>query len=255
MKTPTRSNKTTLLAFAISFFCLPIALSSETPNTSDWIPLFNGKDLDGWSVQCQEADKDEMYWTVQDHVIVCNTKGDKDHDYMWLQYDTEYSDFELKLKFKGFRESTGNTGIQIRSRYDTVSEEANGGWLDGPQVDINPKMPFRNGLIYDETRTEKRWIAPSLESWVISKEQGPSEYEFRYADEGDGWNDMHIICKGTHITTIVNGIVIKEYDGSGVLDNEAHQKLNVGMSGYICIQLHRKNDLKAHYKDLYLKEL
>jgi hypothetical protein len=35
-----------------------------------------------------------------------------------LMSDNEYEDFELRLKFKVSKEHKGNTGIQIRSRYD-----------------------------------------------------------------------------------------------------------------------------------------
>lgn len=244
------------LAFLSILFLGLISISIAKPKTAndaaEWYPIFNGKNLDGWSVQCQEADKEKNYWSVQDGVIVCDSMGDKNHNYVWLQFDTEYSDFELKLKFRGFRESPGNSGVQIRSRYDQTE---NGGWLDGPQIDINPRSPFRNGLIYDETRSENRWIHPSLPNWSIKEDQSPSRSVFHYSDESDGWNDMHITCKGTRITTKVNGILISDYDGSGVLDNASHRSLNVGMRGYIALQLHKNNELKAHFKDLYVKPL
>jgi hypothetical protein len=39
--------------------------------------------------------------------------------------------------------SPGNTAVQFRSRYDASATAPNGGWLDGPQVDIHPPAPFR----------------------------------------------------------------------------------------------------------------
>ncbi len=224
-------------------------------SAKEWIELFNGESLDGWSVQCKPEDKSKTYWKVVDGVIECDSMGDKDHDYVWLQYDKEISDFELRLQFKAFRESTGNSGVQFRSRYDPSPDAPRGGWLDGPQVDINPRAPFRNGLIYDETRTEKRWISPSLENWAIKPEQGPSEFRFVYSDEGDGWNEMVIRCEGTRVQTWVNGIQVRDYDGSGVLDSEGHRKLKVGMEGFLALQLHMKDELRIQYRELLLKEL
>lgn len=220
-----------------------------------WIPLFDGESLDGWSVQCKAEDKGKVYWSVVDGLIQCDSLGDKDHDYVWLQFDRELADFELKLQFRAYRESPGNSGVQFRSRYDPSPDAPRGGWLDGPQVDIHPPTPFRNGLIYDETRTEKRWITPSLPDWKITPEQGPSEYEFKYSDEGDGWNDMVIRCEGTRVQTWVNGIQIRDFDGSGILDNSEHAALQVGMSGFLALQLHMKNELKIQFRELFLKEL
>ncbi len=59
------------------------------------------------------------------------------------------------MKFQVYRDCPGNSGVQFRSRYD---ETENGGWLDGPQVDIHAPLPmaWRTGLIYDETREKRR---------------------------------------------------------------------------------------------------
>ncbi|MGJ8655722.1 MAG: 3-keto-disaccharide hydrolase [Akkermansiaceae bacterium] len=82
-------------------------------------PIFNGKDLAGWSVKSKEAEKAkaEGYWSVVDGAIQVETKGDTDHDYVWLSYDQELGDFELTLKTRTIRFTKGNSGIQVRSRY------------------------------------------------------------------------------------------------------------------------------------------
>ncbi|MFA5190980.1 MAG: hypothetical protein WC740_09645 [Verrucomicrobiia bacterium] len=36
--------------------------------TRQWTSLFNGKDLSGWMVKCQTADKEKTFWTVTDPV-------------------------------------------------------------------------------------------------------------------------------------------------------------------------------------------
>jgi hypothetical protein len=111
-------------------------------------------------VKCQPEDRNEKFWRVDEGTIVCDSMGRKNHNYVWLMTDREFSDFELRLKFKAFRDSPGNSGVQFRSRFD---ETASGGWLDGPQVDLNPpaEASWRTGLIYDETRGEQRWVFKS----------------------------------------------------------------------------------------------
>ena len=235
---------------------LAISVSAaETGKTEDWASLFNGKDLAGWTVKCLPPDRDKVFWKVADGAIECDSMGRKKHADVWLITEKEFGDFELKFKFQAFRDSPGNSGVQVRSRYDEGPGAPRGGWLDGPQIDIHPPASWRTGLIYDETREEKRWISPSLKNWAIKKEQGPKEWKFKYADEDDGWNTMQIICRGTKIKTIVNGITISDYDGSGVLDNEAHKKHNVGLTGRIALQLHVNDELKIRFKDIVIREL
>ncbi len=140
--------------------------------------------------------------------------GRKDHNYVWLLTEREFADFELRLKFQAYRDSPGNSGLQFRSRFDAA---ANGGWLDGPQVDIHPpeSMSWRTGLIYDETREEKRWISPSLKNATMDPRFQPASYVFKYADDGDGWNDLVLLCRGTHVKTILNGVVRTDWDVPG----------------------------------------
>lgn len=226
----------------------------------NWKPLFNGKNFDGWEIKCREDDKNKNYWQVEDGEIICDTRGRKDHDYIWLQTRKEYDDFELRLKFQAPRENSGNSGVQVRSRYDdeaVVDRAVKGiGWMDGPQVDIDTKSPWRNGLIYDETRGHRRWIHPSLESWKIdSSEYAPKRVIYYWPDEGPGWNDLTIICNGVKILTYVNNILISDYDGEGILNDEYHKTKNVGTKGHIALQLHSNNDVNIRFKDIEIREL
>ena len=220
----------------------------------EWVSLFNGKDLTGWHLACQPQDKDKAFWTVEDGAILCNTAGNRQHNYMWLMSDREFSDFELRLKFQSYSDSPGNSGLQFRSRYDTTNRN---GWLNGPQIDIHsPKsMSWRTGLIYDETSGENRWIFPSLRDSGMPKEYEPKEHLFKYAGDDDGWNELVLICNGMQVKTIVNGIVRADWDGTGVLDNEKHTKHNVGRTGHFALQLHSGDDLRIRFKDIRIKEL
>jgi len=168
--------------------------------------------------------------------------------------DKEFTDFELRLKFQAYRESPGNSGLQFRSRFDAA---ASGGWLDGPQVDIHPpdSMSWRTGLIYDETREEKRWISPGLEDATMHPRFRPASYVFKYADDGDGWNDLILICRGTRVKAIINGVVRTDWDGTGVLDNASHVRHNVGMTGQFALQLHAGDQLRMKFRDIRIKTL
>ena len=236
---------------AVAFLLLPLSVST-TVAAQEWIPLFNGKDLSGWTIRCQPKDRDSVFWVVDNGAILCDSMGRKNHDYVWLVSDQEFADFELHLKFQAYADSPGNSGLQFRSRFDAA---ADGGWMHGPQVDIHPlkEMSWRTGLIYDETREERRWIFPSLPDWRMWPEFEPRRRVFKYA--ADGWNELALICRGTHVTTRVNGIVRTDWQGAGVLDNPAHQQHNVGRIGQFALQLHTGDELKIRFKDIRVKKL
>jgi hypothetical protein len=223
----------------------PVAAAAEE-KASEWVRLFDGSTLAGWYAASKPADRHKTFWSVRDGAITCDSLGRKDHDYVWLMREGEFADFELTARVRGFRESPGNSGIQVRSRYDE-----NAGWLDGPQVDIHPPAPWRSGLIYDETREARRWIFPSLPNWDIDASQGPAKWKW----EADGWNEIRIVCRGARIQTWVNGLPIADLDGEGLLNDEAHRSRRVGMSGQIALQLHSKDELRIQYKDLLLRKL
>jgi hypothetical protein len=91
--------------------------------------------------------------------------------------------------------------------------------------------------IYDETREEKRWISPSLKNATMDPRFQPASYVFKYADDGDGWNDLVLICRGTHVKTIVNGVLRTDWDGAGVLDNASHVQAMDDSGDVVAIQL------------------
>jgi hypothetical protein len=225
------------------------AAAAATP-ASDWQSLFDGKTLAGWHVESRPSDQGKGFWQVRTGAITCDSLGRPDHDYVWLVSDGEYGDFELRLQVRGFPRSHGNSGIQFRSRYDRGAF-----WLDGPQVDVHPPAPWRTGLLYDETREVKRWILPSLPDWRIEPGQGPREWRWRQASEGEGWNDVRLTCKGMKVTTVVNGITIAAFDGTGILDDEAHRRHDVGRRGHFALQLHKDDELLIQFRDIQVRVL
>lgn len=237
-----------ILSIALLFI---VITSFNFKKKDNWISLFNGKNLDGWSVKCKPEDQSKNYWTVKNGYIEVNSLGDKDHDYIWLMTDKEYKNFSLKLKFAAFKESPGNSGVQFRSRYDEAE-----GWLDGPQIDIHPNGPWRSGMIWDETRGMNRWIYPDIVKgkWVNEsmREKVP---KLMLSDEELQWNEMEITVDGWAVKTYLNGTQITDFDSKDLLTTEHHKKYKVGKKGYICLQLHIKDELKMYYKDLMIKEL
>lgn len=195
-------------------------------------------------------DAGQGLWKAEDGAITCDSRGRPGHDYVWLVSGGEFADFELRLQVRSFRGVPGNSGIQVRSRYDQTAW-----WLDGPQIDVHPPAPWRTGLIYDETRGVQRWIHPSLPDSTISDAHAPAHWGWRHADEGSGWNGIDILCRGTGIRATVNGHVISNEDFAGLLDDANHRARNAGLRGHIALQLHRKDELYIQFRKIEVRVL
>jgi hypothetical protein len=224
---------------AIALLWLPaLTLAEEAGFTS----LFDGKTLNGWTINCLPKDREQSKkdWTVDGGTILADTVGRKEHFYVLLATNKEYGDFVLRLRFQTYRGVTGNSGIQIRSRYNPET-----GWMQGPQIDINPPGPEITGKLWNEGPGPHRWLS----------NEPIKGFKFFYADQGDGWNDLEITAKGMRIKSILNGVTVVDYDGTGVLDDEVHKQHRVGTKGVIGLQIHSNDELKLRFKDIRIKEL
>ncbi len=99
---------------------LPLAAQTLPPEEAaqGFIPLFNGKDLDGWDIiGNSEA------WQVKNGVIVCTGQGGG-----WLRTRWEYDDFVFRLEWR--IKKGGNSGVFFRSR--PVGDP----WVQGFEVQI-----------------------------------------------------------------------------------------------------------------------
>ncbi len=171
--------------FGLAAVLLLAATSSLISHAQDksaedgFVPLFNGKDLDGW-------EGDMKLWKVVDGNIVGDSPGIKQNEF--LATKKNYSDFELRLEFK-LHKGVGNTGIQFRSVRDPKSSE-----VSGYQADVGEKYW---GCLYDEHRRNKVLV------------QAPPELE--KALKKDDWNTYVIRAEGDHIVLKVNGVTTVDY--------------------------------------------
>ncbi len=240
----------TLLYFVLAG--LAPATSPQHDDSANQTALFDGKSLDGWQVKCHPKDRAKKYWQVEDGTITARVPKGSDHNYIWLLTTGEYDNFELELKVQTWASSQGNSGVQVRSRYDDQAS-----WLDGPQIDIHPPGPWRSGFLYDETRGVQRWLAPIVGKPSDAKESdAPQGWNWKHADDNaNAWNDVKVICSGTHIQSIVNGVTVSDLDGAGILDDEKHQLRQVGLKGHIGLQIHPGQQMLVRFKDIRLKKL
>lgn len=176
-----------------------------------WIPmlaqaqtsLFNGKNLDGWTIQGTEK------WYVEDDLLICESGPDEEYGY--LTTDAFYDDFILELDFK--QEADGNSGVFIRS---TVEGTKISGW----QVEVAPPELHTGGVYESYGR-----------GWLIKPE--PEKEKFLKMGE---WNHLKIKVKGDHITSWLNGEKMIHLKDGKIGDGKGSIALQIHSGGGIKVQ-------------------
>jgi putative membrane-bound dehydrogenase-like protein len=183
-----------------------------------FVPLFNGKDLAGWS-------GDSTLWRVEDGVIIGTTDQTRIKQNSFLSTERRYADFVLRVKVKL---RNHNSGIQFRS------EQHPGYVVAGYQADVADANYF--GMLYEE---QKRGFMPY---WKELSQDDKDALQ-RYVKKGD-WNEYEITCRGNGVTLKLNGHVTCNINDPGG-----------ALSGVIALQLHAGDSMEVQFKDIYLKEL
>ena len=219
---------------------------SQTDTT--FVSLFNGTDLTGWSVKTAGTTIKD-FATITDGYIHLESPGGA--GWLWLYSDKAYTDFVLKLKFTAPTGNQGNSGVNFRSSWDPNDQ---GGFLNGPQVDIYTNNNWRTGCILDMTKGSQKWFFPSLPDWNIARSNvtTPAGWTFKYFPE---WNDLEIQVKGMNVKTIVNGIPFANFNGEGSLNDALHKSKNVGSTGYLALQAHAEEKVVINFKDIKIADL
>ena len=145
----------------------------------EFVPLFDGKSLDGW--QTAPGGK----WEVKDGVIV-GTSPQTERLHGMLLSDKQYGDFVLRLKFKSLQ---GNSGLYFRA--ERVNSPVT---VHGFQAEIAPEGPV--GGLYE---TGGR-------AWVVQPNAELVKSCFKPGD----WNEMTVATQGKNITVKLNGVTTAE---------------------------------------------
>lgn len=239
--------------FLLSGIAAITGFAADAPRSDAlWTSLFDGGDLSAWTIEATPADRDREFIAVQDGAIRAHASAPdklcKDH--VWLVTKKEYSDFVLRMKFQSVRGDRGNSGIQIRSRIDPDDG------MQGPQLDLNPPGPWRTGMLYDMTTGVTRFLSPDLPASEVKAEMAAPRLIHYFDDEGPGWNEMEITAIGPRIKCVLNGITVIDFvDTENVLKDGIHQKYNVGVRGFIAIQVHSGKPLDMKFKEIEIQDL
>ncbi len=161
-----------MIRFTCTIFCGLILLWSMPLAAQKKQQLFNGRNLDGWTIYGTEK------WYVQDGMLISESGPDKQYGYLATQQ--HFGNFELTLEFK--QEAEGNSGVFFRS---TIEGTKITGW----QVEVAPPGKHTGGIYESYGR-----------GWLI-RPSAENERNLKYGD----WNKMKIRVQDGTVTTWLNG--------------------------------------------------
>lgn len=197
--------------------------------------LFNGKTFKGWTGN--NGDNSMKWFRIEEGAIIGGSIEKDIPKNEFLRSDREYSDFELRLKFKiNCADDSYNAGIQFRSQPQTEKNKEHE--MIGYQADI---ISWKKGALYDEQR---RWdfLGTPL---CKNPDYNPKE-----------WNSYIIRCEGPRIRIWLNGTQTLDYIEP--FSDCPHPDAQIGkipLTGYIALQIHEGKACEAIYKDIEIEKI
>lgn len=210
-------NKLILSALSIGAILL-LSCQQEAKDNTPWVPLFDGKSLNGWTQMGGQAN-----YTIRDHSVVGSTVHDTPNSFMTT--NKMYGDFIMELDYKV--DSTMNSGIQIRS--NSFSHYMDGR-VHGYQIEIDPSDRAWSAGIYDEAR--RGWLNPMT-----------GNPEAQKAFKQNDWNHYRIEAIGDTIKTWINDV-----PAAHLIDDKTSQ-------GFIALQVHSIGDEQQEGTEIIWKNI
>lgn len=203
----------------IFMLCLASTIAVNAQQNQEWIPLFNGENLDGWKVGANAST-----FSVENGYI----KVDGPRAHLFYAGDVENHNFQnFEFKASVMTKPGANSGIYIHTRFQED------GWPSyGYEVQVNNSQE-------DWRRTG------SLYAIVDVKEN--------YAKDNE-WYTEYIKVEGNRIIVKINDVVTVDYtqpENPLRGDGEKNRVLN---GGTIALQGHDPGSV-VYYKDIMLKPL
>ena len=202
----------------LSLVMMPITTTLLGGSVEVWHPLFNGKDLTGWTTTGN-------WRATTDGVLVIQPRPgemgwQRYADYLWTK--KEYHDYVLRLEYK--IPSEGNSGIFIGVK--------------------NKQNPVYEGIEIQilDSHGKKEALTPHDCGGVIGI-QPPKINAARPAGE---WNNIQITCQGNHLLVVLNG--------QQIVDLNVKQKIGRKhpLAGYIGLQDH---GLPLEFRNVEIRNL
>jgi|TARA_B110000037_G_C17126590_1_gene508402 hypothetical protein len=234
--------KLVTLFFTSLMFIGSLAIANH--HESDWVSLFDGKSLKGWTASKENPNS----FSVKKGTLVVD--GGRSHlFYTGKVKGANFKNFELKLKAKTMKSANG--GVYFHTSYQDEGWPTQGFEC---QVNTSQKDPKKTGSLYAIANV---YVAMEPEEpFIIRVDKAGAQVYREKAPSTDGeWFDYHIIVKDDVVTLQINGETTVSWT-----QPEGYAGPNPGMAGRVlgsgtfALQAHDPNSV-THFKDIQVKVL
>jgi len=217
----------------------------------DWVPLFNGRDLDGWTAKIRGYEPGDNFagtFRVEDGLLTVSYDGyaDFDNRFGHLFYDQPFSHYRLRLQYRFVGEPAAN-GPEWAYRNSGAMLHAQPPDTMGIDQDfpISVEFQFLGGLGDDRERPTGSMCSPGTH--VVYRGEFTDDHCVSSRSptyHGDQWVTVEALVLGDErIVHYVNGEAVMEYGGittgGGVVAGFRPEMKPEGeplASGYIALQ-------------------
>ncbi|MEM1328444.1 MAG: family 16 glycoside hydrolase [Bacteroidota bacterium] len=182
---------------------LSLVKAADEEKAEEKISLFNGKNLDGWTIHGTEK------WFVKNGILYCESGPDEQYGY--LATNEKYKNFDLTLEFK--QTANGNSGVFFRSSLEGTK-------ITGWQAEVAP--PGNNsGGIYESYG--RGWLIKPPKKLDSTLKMGE-------------WNKMRVRVVGDRVTTWLNGTQMIDFKDEKIGEANGQIALQIHDGGGIQVQ-------------------
>ena len=228
-----------IIFFNLIYCLLTYAATAQDSHAADFMPLFDGKTLNGWTA----TEENSTSFLVENGELIC--RGGKAHLFYTGDIgNADYKNFELKLKIKTTANS--NSGVYFHTKYQKK------GWPKAgfeAQVNSAHTDPRRTGSLYGIVNV---WVPQQVEEPYLVKVDKSGEVFILQPEApstDDEWFDYHIKVQDNSIFIKVNGVTTVNW----TQPEDWTKDRKIG-NGTIALQAHDPK-CEVHYKDIKIRIL
>lgn len=237
------------IALAISWCLAGCAMGNENASKSQWISLFNGKDLKGWTPKITGYELGNNHgntFRVEDGVLkVCYDQYAKfDGKFGHLFYETPFSCYRLRLQYRFVGDQTlGGPGWAFRNSGIMLHCQSPKSMRKDQDFPVSIEAQLLGGNGKDE-RSTGNMCSPGTH--IVMNDQLITQHCVNSRSKtyhGDQWVTMEVEVHGSGtIKHIVNGQTVLEYKEPQLDEKDADAKKLIKngdkllREGYISLQ-------------------
>jgi len=237
----------------VSLCILPssAALPQTSPDSEEWRPLFNGRNLDGWIVKIRRHEVGENYaktFRVEDGMMTVSYDGYTDfaERFGHIFYREPFSHYRLRLEYRFVGEQAPNApDWAIRNSGAMLHAQPPETMPPGQDFPISIEFQFLGGLSDGNPRPTGNMCSPGTEV-VYEGDLAPTHCinSASATFDGDRWVSAEaLVLGGERIVHIIDGDAVMEYGGTtyggGVVSGHRPEMKPDGeplTSGHIALQ-------------------